>query len=174
MFDNLILSKNFFHEGAIVFAALVMLIAALNDVRTYRISNGLCLALAGFFPLFVLTAPHEVYWTQHLLVAGAVLLVGFSMFALGLLGAGDVKMLTATALWAGPKLIATLLVITTIAGGLLAAAFAGAALWHKYAGRKNMGEKELESGPWHKTPVPYGVAIACGGVSALLMMAGTA
>src|ERR1043166_1053662 len=102
MLDHLILSKNLFHEGAIAFAAIVMLIAALNDVRTYKISNWLCLALVGLFPLYVLTAPQEVYWAQHLLVAGAVLMVGFAMFALGLLGAGDVKMLTATALWAGP------------------------------------------------------------------------
>lgn len=163
--------SSFFHQGALVLAALIMLAAALSDARRLVISNRLCLCLVALFPLYVMTAPHEIDWLQNVAVAGAVLLVGFAMFALNLLGGGDVKMLAATALWAGPKLIATLLVYTSFAGGILAMVFAGAALVRAFWKKNEQSPGCPDVVPWHKTPVPYGLAIACGGVSALYILA---
>lgn len=167
MIDGAGFDKNLIHDGTLIFAALIMLAAALSDAKKLIISNRLCLLLAALFPLYVITAPHEMDWLQNVAVAGVVLLIGFAMFALGLLGGGDVKMLAAAALWAGPKLIATLLVYTTLAGGILALVFACAAL---VRGLMNKTDS-FGAVPWHKTPVPYGLAIACGGVSALYMLA---
>jgi prepilin peptidase CpaA len=167
MFDNFLIDKNFIHDSAMVMAGLIMLAAAFSDFKKLRISNRLCLALAALFPVFVWSSPTEIAWVQHLAIAAAVMAVGFGMFAMRLLGGGDVKMLAAAALWAGPKLIGALLLYTTFAGGLLAIAFACAALVRVMV----LHKKPVDGQPWHKIPVPYGIAIACGGISALVMLA---
>ncbi|NDE89685.1 MAG: hypothetical protein EB059_00880 [Alphaproteobacteria bacterium] len=167
---DMIIDKNFFHDGILIIAAITMLIAALSDIKKLIISNRLCLFLVGLFPFYVLTAPHEVMWVQHVMIAAVVLIIGFAMFAMNFLGGGDVKMLAAVSLWAGPKMIATLLLFTSFAGGILALAFAAAALWRARRMMKEHIENPDEI-PWHKIPVPYGVAIACGGVTSLFLMA---
>jgi prepilin peptidase CpaA len=169
------MDKALLRDVALACAAFFMLAGAFSDLRKLKIPNLLCLLLAVLFPVYVLVSPQEVAWAQHLMVAGIVLLIGFAMFTVKLLGAGDVKMLAAAALWVGPKLIATFLFITTIAGGVLAAVFVLAAVWRHMVTKKEALGEDMESlCPWHKTPVPYGVAIACGGVSALMVMAGVA
>ncbi|MDX1922138.1 MAG: prepilin peptidase [Alphaproteobacteria bacterium] len=170
MSDPLIIDKSFLHDGVLIIAAITMLVAALSDIKKLIISNRLCLFLAGLFPLYVLTAPHEVMWMHHVLIAGTVFVIGFAMFAMNFLGGGDVKMLAAVSLWAGPKMIATLLLFTSFAGGLLALAFAVAALYRSRVLKVEAKTETNEVIPWHKTPVPYGVAIACGGVTALFLM----
>lgn len=149
------------HQTALIVAALILLAAAISDVKRFRIANWFCLALTALFPLYVITAPQDIAWAQHVAVAGLVLLIGFAMFAIKALGGGDVKILAAAALWAGPKLIATLLLVTTLAGGALAIIFASAALARALL-------KKDAIGAWHKAPVPYGVAIACGGIATIL------
>ncbi len=171
MSDPLIIDKALFHDGVLIIAAVTMLVAALSDIKKLIISNRLCLFLAALFPLYVWTAPHEIMWVHHLLIAGTVLIIGFAMFAMNFLGGGDVKMLAAASLWAGPKMIATLLLFTSFAGGLLALGFAVAALYRSRVLKIETKSENNEIIPWHKTPVPYGVAIACGGVTALFMMA---
>ncbi len=170
MSDPLIIDKSFLHDGVLIIAAIAMLVAALSDIKKLIISNRICLFLVGLFPLYVLTAPHEIMWLHHVLIAGAVLVIGFAMFTMNFLGGGDVKMLAAVSLWAGPKMIATLLLFTSFAGGLLALAFAVAALYRSRILKIEAKTETNELIPWHKTPVPYGVAIACGGVTALFMM----
>ncbi len=171
MFDHFLIDKSFLHDGSLVIAALIMLAAALSDFKKLKISNKLCLALVAMFPFYALTADGDVAWLQHLAVAGVVFSVGFALYTLGMLGGGDVKMLAAAALWAGPKLIATLLIYTTLAGGVLALAFAGAALLRALLNARRNTQESLQEMPWHKAPVPYGMAIACGGISALVMLA---
>jgi len=133
------------------FAAL-LLVGAIADVRARLIPDWVSLGIAGLYPIYVIAAgsPH---WLGALGVALAVFVVGFALFALGLAGGGDVKLLAATALWAGPAMILPLLVVTGLAGGLVAlVALAVVALLR---GRK----AALGYG------IPYGVAIAVGGLS---------
>lgn len=154
------------HAACAVIAVFILVAAAFSDVKKLKISNAHCLALMALFPFYVLSAPHEIPWTLHLAVAGMTLLVGLALFALRVLGGGDAKMLTAAALWAGPKLIVTLLLATSVAGGVLAVAFASTAFVRTYVLKKKNNTQ-----PWHKTPMPYGVAIACGGIATLYLMA---
>ena len=160
-------AQDIVHYLSLLTAAGIMLAAAISDAKRLIISNRLCLMLVALFPVYILSSPHSIDWQHHVMVAGIVLMIGFAMFAVHFLGGGDVKMLAAAALWAGPKLIATLLVYTTIAGGILALIFAGSVFVKQVILKK----QSQTSYPWHKTPVPYGLAIACGGVSALVMMA---
>src|SRR3546814_1397676 len=53
------------------------------------------------------------------MVAAIVLGLGILAFARGWFGGGDVKMLAAVSLWAGPAHLSLLLLVTALAGGLL-------------------------------------------------------
>ncbi|MDF2368635.1 prepilin peptidase [Sneathiella sp.] len=98
----------------------LVLIAALWDVFSRRIPNLLPLIIAG---LYLLQASIAGDWSSlpwHLLCGMGVLVVGIMIFALGWLGGGDVKLLAALALWAGPDHLVLLLLMTCFAGGALA------------------------------------------------------
>ena len=150
------------HIAILLAAAILLVAAAINDAYRYKIPNLISLALMGLFPVFVLTAPRSVEWDQHIMVFLLVLLSGFAMFIGNLAGAGDIKLLAATSLWAGPHLVAVFLIITAVAGGILA--FIMAAL--TYA-RNRTNKRALAVA---KVPIPYGIAIATGGLSTICML----
>lgn len=145
----------------VLFSAL-MLTAAVSDIRRYRIPNWISLWLVAFFAIRTGLAPDGLL--GHLGLGFAVLAVGFGLFAAGLMGAGDAKLLAAISLWAGPSLALEQMVVTALAGGVLAAsilahrAIAGqpapAALPSHHAGSPKLAS----------TVMPYGVAIAFGGL----------
>ncbi|MDX2027912.1 MAG: prepilin peptidase [Alphaproteobacteria bacterium] len=151
-----------FHIAILLAAAVLLIAAAINDARSYRIPNALCAGLLALFPMYVLTAPRMIEWDQHLMVFALVLLSGFAMFVGNLAGAGDIKLLAATGLWAGPHLIAVFLITTAIAGGFLALIMA--ALTYV---RNNSGHQAVALA---KVPIPYGIAIAVGGLSTIYML----
>ena len=142
-----------FTGALLAILALLLAVAAVVDVRTFTISNRLNLAVA-------LLAP--VYWFAALLGPGDVILqvaaavVVFILFAgafyAGMMGGGDVKLAAALALWFPPYATIKLLVIMSFAGGLLTLGVLG---WHRWRGREGRPE------------IPYGVAIALGGLAIL-------
>src|SRR5208337_4371044 len=94
--------------------------AACSDAVDFEIPNTASLGLALLYPLFVLASPVRVEWLWAVMVAGAIFVVGLLLFASGRFGGGDVKLLSATALWAGPKLILPMLLVMSVTGGVLA------------------------------------------------------
>jgi prepilin peptidase CpaA len=100
--------------------ACIAAIACAIDLRQRRIPNWLTLgaALAG------LGYQVAVHGYGGLLSGGAGLLVGIAIFfipfALGGLGAGDVKLVAALGAWLGPYEIVWLAIYTVLAGGVLA------------------------------------------------------
>jgi hypothetical protein len=101
-----------------IFIGLLAL-AAFWDVREYRIPNSISLAIAGIFPAYAISAGLTA-WPSHLVVGGGVFLVCLALFALRYIGGGDAKLISATALWAGPYYLVDFLLITTVVGGLMA------------------------------------------------------
>jgi prepilin peptidase CpaA len=95
----------------------LLIAAAIHDVRTMTIPNGISLAMALLYPIYA--AVYGVGWIDGSIAGAGVLVVGAGFFALGWLGGGDVKLLAATALWAGTDLLLPALFVTTLAGGLL-------------------------------------------------------
>jgi len=94
-------------------------------------------------------------------VALAVFLVGAVLFARGWLGGGDVKLLTAAVLWAGPAGTPALLMLTGVLGGALALFLLmpfGSQI--TMAIRALLGQPPVSTERGMATPVPYGVAIA--------------
>jgi len=131
--------------------ALLLLAASWLDLRSRTIPNGLNLLIAllaiPFWWASGLGLWPDIAWQIGL----AILVFGlFTIpFALGAMGGGDVKMLGALALWIPAGALLPLIVIMSLAGGVLTLAML-------IRQRLARSEGQLE--------VPYGVAIAFAGL----------
>ncbi len=152
----------------------LIIFAAISDISAYRIPNKICIGLVALFPVHVIVSPAPVNWLSALLVAAAVFLVGFVLFARGLVGAGDVKLLSATALWAGRPLIGQELVVMALLGGVLGAALMLVQVGRRYRAVGLVGMLAGSGGPSavaEPAPkLPYGIAIAAGALYAGLQL----
>ena len=143
------------------FAGL-MATAAFEDLRRLIIPNGLILGLCALWPLHVVTAPVLTLAAAGTatLCAAAVFIVGALLFSRGLIGGGDVKLLAAATLWAGPAATVSLLVLTSLLGGLLCLLLLtpiGALIAAVRPIVRDSGDPARGANP---VLVPYGVAIA--------------
>lgn len=140
---------------------LPLAVAALWDLASFRIPNLLPLALLVLFPVAAAMSAAPVAWGWHLAAGAVVLAAGAGLFALGLLGGGDAKLMAAAALWLGSGNLLAFLLTTSLAGGVLTLAILllrGAPLRHVFAG---IGFAPTVLRP--RAGIPYGVAIAVGG-----------
>ena len=130
--------------------AAMLLVAATGDLRARIIPNWLNAAIAllaiPFWWLSGLPLWPEV--VAQIAIAAGVFAVFAIAFRIGAMGGGDVKMVAALALWLPPLAVLKLLVIMSLAGGVLTVAML---IRHRLA--KAGGRLEI----------PYGVAIAFGG-----------
>ena len=143
-----------FTEILIGLLALILVVAAVIDVRTFTISNGLNLTVALLAPLFWWSAEVPLWpdVAAQVAVAGGVFILLAGAFYAGMMGGGDVKLAAALALWFSPASTIKFLVLMSIAGGVLTLLVLG---WHR--AKKREGRPEI----------PYGVAIAFGGLAIL-------
>lgn len=134
--------------------AVILVVAAVIDVRTFTISNRLNLTVALLAPVYwasVALSPWPGIAVQ--LAGGAtvfVLLAG--AFYAGMMGGGDVKLAAALALWFPPVATVKFLILMSLAGGVLTIVILAV-----HRARKREGRPEI----------PYGVAIAFGGLAIL-------
>lgn len=105
---------------ALIAFAAVMAAAAFEDFRRLVIPNLLPLVLCALWPLYFAAAPSLSGALAALACAFAVFVVGLVLFAFNQFGGGDVKLLTAVALWAGPAGTPSLIMLTALIGGALA------------------------------------------------------
>ncbi len=132
------------------------MIAAVEDLRRLVIPNTVVLGLCTLWPLQLAAAPDISLFgsASAAFCAAAVFAVGIVLFSRGVVGGGDVKLLTAATLWAGPDLTPALLIGTAVLGGLLTLALLfPLALRAVFAPTAAVGAAK-------RLPVPYGVAIA--------------
>ena len=131
--------------------AIALLIAAITDIRARRIDNWLTGAVALGAPLFWWASGLSV-WPGIALQFG-VALIAFAilavLFAMRAMGGGDVKLLTALALWIEPVLFMQLIVLMALLGGVLTLVLGS---WHIMRRRKD------------RLAIPYGVAISAAGL----------
>ena len=140
-----------FKYGLLAGLAIALLVAAFTDLRSRQIGNWLNAAIALGAPAFW-WASGLALWPDIALQVG-VALAAFAvlagLFAMGAMGGGDVKLLTALALWIEPGWFLKLVVVMALLGGVLTVVLAA---WHMIRGRKD------------RLAIPYGVAIACAGL----------
>ena len=137
--------------GLVGALAIALLVAAFTDIRRRQIDNWLNAAVAAGAPLFW-WATGLTLWpgaVLQLALAAVTFLVLAGLFALRAMGGGDVKLLTALALWMPALLFLKLLVIMALAGGVLTIMFS---MWHIMRRRKD------------QLKIPYGIAIASAGI----------
>lgn len=131
--------------------AIALIAAAITDLKSRHISNWLNLGIALGAPVFWIFSGMS-FWPDMIAQIGlaAIIFAIFAgMFAIGAMGGGDVKLLTALSLWMHWLTFLELLVIMSIAGGLLTLAM--------MIGKKIQKTEE-------PIKVPYGVAIALSGL----------
>ncbi|MEL6318143.1 MAG: prepilin peptidase, partial [Pseudomonadota bacterium] len=103
---------------------LFLAAAAISDFRRYIIPNWTCLGLLlGFFAAAAAAAVLGPGMTLeafglHLASGAAALTVGFALFAFGVWGGGDGKLLAAACLWFDPASALTVAFAATIIGGV--------------------------------------------------------
>jgi prepilin peptidase CpaA len=155
------MALQFQHAALIGFAAL-MIIAAFEDLRRLVIPNALSASLCVLWPFYIAPVASVIGIAGAVGCAAIVFIAGALCFARGFLGGGDVKLLTAATLWAGPGLTPSLLVATGVLGGALALFLLVPPCAHLVTlARAKLGPaSELEPSERPTTPVPYGIAIA--------------
>ena len=140
--------------GLMVLLGVLMIAAAISDLRSRSISNELNAVIALLaIPFWI--ASGLAAWPDVPIQFGAALavfLVFAGLFAIGAMGGGDVKMIGAVMLWIPLPLFMPTLTVMAVGGGILSAIML---IYMKL----RPSEKAAE--------VPYGVAIAAAGLWAL-------
>jgi prepilin peptidase CpaA len=141
---------------------MAMAFAAAMDLFTMTIPNRISILLVASFAIvaFIVSPPATVL-NKHLMIFGVVFAVAVGMFAMGWVGGGDAKLLSAASLWIGPDLFVSYLVYVTLIGGFLALAL----LSYRDI---NVLPAWVSKQPWamrlHEKNggMPYGVALGAG------------
>lgn len=151
-------------EAVFTFVFLSLCIyAALRDVETLTITNGLNLTIAFlFFPAMIIAAPGWDVFGAHMMAGAVAFVVSVLLFGFGVFGGGDAKMIPGVMLWLGPQ--ATLPFLTAMAaiGGALAVVVILGRKFVPAHAAPGFAAETLQSG----NGVPYGVAIAGGAIFA--------
>lgn len=131
--------------------AIALIVAAITDLKSRIISNRLNLAIALGAPLFWIASGMN-FWPDivtQIAIAALVFTIFTGLFAIGAMGGGDVKLLGAIALWLHWLTIVHMLIIMSIAGGILTLLM--------------IISKRIQKTPG-AVKVPYGVAISFSGL----------
>lgn len=150
-----------FQTLALTVFTVVMAAAAFEDFRRMIIPNALPILLVVAWPLYFAAAPSLYGALAAIGCALAVFVVGAVLFARGFVGGGDVKLLTAAALWAGPAGTPVLLLLTGVLGGVLAL-FMLMPFGNQLTAvaRGMLGQPGVPAQRGFAARVPYGLAIA--------------
>jgi prepilin peptidase CpaA len=131
--------------------AIALVVAAFTDIRRRQIDNWLNGAIAASAPLYWwacgMALWPDVAWQLGVALATFAFLA--ILFAIRAMGGGDVKLLTALALWIEPTWFVRLLIGMALIGGVLTLTLGA---WHVMRRRKD------------KLAIPYGVAISAAGI----------
>ena len=136
----------------LLFAAS-LLCAAASDLRSRRIPDAFSLAIVVAFGGLVAAGSLGVgaaAW--HVLAAVLVFAGGAGLFAAGMIGGGDVKLMAASTLWIGWSDTLRFLLLVALLGGVLAAA--------ALVARRALRDGRLRQLVDGEEGLPYGVAIA--------------
>ncbi len=142
---------------------LALAFAAFSDLFTMLISNRVSLLLiAAFVPAALMAGMGWQEFAWHMACGAIVLLVTFSLFALGWIGGGDAKLTAAIALWMGFGLIFEYSLLASLFGGILTVAL--------LAARQIPMPQAIGKVAWAarlhdaSTGIPYGIALAAAGI----------
>jgi prepilin peptidase CpaA len=157
-------------------------VAALYDLRSHRIPNLITIPTIAFGLIIHLLLGG---WLQLLYSAAAAalcLFVFFIFYAAGGMGAGDVKLMTAMGSLFGLSMVGWLLIITALAGGVMALGVAiyrgrlsstlsnvGSIIAH-HGTKGLLPHPELNLENVQNLRLPYGIAICAGAIFCVCLL----
>jgi len=146
---------------------------AMRDLRERRLPTRAVAAIAVLFPIDALLIGMPIAeMAIHLAVGVLILLVGIALFAARMLGGGDAKLAAAILLWAGMTEFMPALTLISVIGTVVGIiSFATRHLSPEAEQRGLLRWLALFSGA---RGVPYGVALALGGGTAIVLPAALA
>jgi len=163
----------------------LLLIAAITDYRTHRIPNWLVLSGALFGVIYNIAVPPFLHasWLWPLQGLGLGFVVFLPLYLLGVMGAGDVKLMAMVGAIIGPIDTVWVLLYTMITGGVLSivmvlARGTATRLWRNLSTLFQLGFLNMLSGVRPDLHIdarlsagklPYGVAIAIGTIGYLTL-----
>lgn len=142
---------------------LLMIGAGIGDCLTYKIPNWLTgWIVIMFFPVALYAGMPIANIGWHLMAAGVVLVICFSLFCFGLFGGGDAKLLTAAGLWIGFGPLLPFVIVVALFGGVLAIVMK--LWWIVKLQIDQTGVEQLSKRVGASIQLPYGIAIAAGAI----------
>src|SRR5690242_18542907 len=133
--------------------AIILIIASISDIRYRRIPNWCVLALLVLFIPWIFVGP-EVSVLLSLAAFAIFIAAGIVLYAFGIWGAGDSKLISAVVLFIGWGRLAEFAFATALFGGILALIILVSNTTRVLAMLNMHGQAPA------KPTVPYGVAIS--------------
>lgn len=170
--------------------AILLVVAAYIDVRRFIIPNWINAVLLLLGLIWAALTP-DFAWVVSLGISISIFLCGALLHQFRLMGGGDVKLLTVMGFWAGVSHLFPLLFVTALAGGVLSLFYLLKSFLQNRGktGRLSLAEsatllhadvvqeggaavlQKARSTDALRQPIPYGVAIAVGGLYVFLRIA---
>lgn len=141
----------------VIFAMFAVMV---YDISKFIIPNWLVGGLLLLYPVAVVLAPVAVAWPLALLGMLGVFVIGYALFALGLMGGGDIKLIIVLSLWVGFDKLGAFGFAFALLGGVASIVLL---ILRKILSVIIDDKEKLAKLPRvlrNKEPVPYGVAIA--------------
>lgn len=141
--------------GSLAALFVLLVIISVGDIKARQIRNKHVVVTAALFVPFALAYPGMGFMqiAQHVGIGTIMFALTFFLFTRGWIGGGDAKLIPTIGLWVGPHGALPFILATAIGGALVALVLIIA------TARKRRLDKN-----WRNLPLPYGVAIAMGGV----------
>jgi prepilin peptidase CpaA len=153
----------------VVLCALLWL--AVVDVRVRRLPTPTVLAIGGLFFLNALIVRMSIRDVlAHLLLAFGVLIICAALFAAKMLGGGDAKLASIIFLWTGPTLWLPTLTLISVIGTLVSLVSLATRHMNQDLDQHSLPVRALAMFSGARG-VPYGVALALGGGSVIMLPA---
>lgn len=141
---------------------LLLAWAMLSDLRRFEIPNAIpILLIAAYLVASVVHGTEPIVVLRQCGIGATALAVGFGLFALRILGGGDVKLIAAMAPWLAPIQIPSFLFWMAIVGGLIGLIIV--LLRRAPALPGSFGDGWLRR-LQERGKIPYGLAIGCAGL----------
>jgi prepilin peptidase CpaA len=159
-------------HAALVLQILLLVYVAMIDIATRLIHNEICLLLALLGIASQIAGPTHV--AESLVTATVLFLLLLVIYERGWIGGGDVKLMVALAIGLPLAGVVRLLTATALAGVVLALVHLILRLlpYPKLApAGSSLARRVYAVERWRNlrhAPLPYGAAIACGGIWTLL------
>ena len=150
----------------------IFALVAYGDVRRRRIPNVLAVAIGALGLVRMILAGDPSAFLHTLTAGAAVFAAAFLLFWRGLVGGGDVKLLTAASLLVGYHDLLSFLFLMSLCGAVVSLAVVATnklAPWLRPIPRPATVVSRQPEGTPARLSVPYGVAIAAAGVVILVL-----